>query len=118
MQEPLPLSAQLEPDGKTKLPVWSAYIVISEGTAISLISPVHRPQRPPGSTRCVTRGSESEGGAASFCLVAGVQANTSLQAQSFALSLQLNLNYLCLITTAEFLLTHLWYQVLFSFLCS
>lgn len=53
MQEPLPLSAQLEPDGKTKLPVWSAYRVISEGRAISLTSPAHRPQCPPGSTRCM-----------------------------------------------------------------
>lgn len=64
MQEPLPLSAQLEPDGKTKLPVWSAHRVISEGRAISLTSPAHRPQRPldqPG-VWAMTRGNKSEGG--------------------------------------------------------
>lgn len=77
MQEPLPLSAQLEPDGKTKLAVWSAYRVISEGRAISLTSTAYRPERPPGSTRCTDndeRQGKSKGVAGSCGLVSAEQA--------------------------------------------
>lgn len=91
-QEPLALSVQSEPDGKTKLPVSHAYRMISKRCAISLTSPVHRPQQPPGQTRCVDD-DESEGeGAGSRCL--DVQAHFNLSDLiPFAPILRLNLNY-------------------------